>query len=104
MKILITGHQGFIGQNMVAHLQASHDVEVWHYIPNTVPDCSTYDWVVHLGAISSTTETDVELIMQQNLDFSMRLLQICDMQGTNLQYASSASVYGPWKHFVEDAP
>ena len=30
-----------------------------------LPDPSAYDWVIHLGAISSTTETDVEKIITE---------------------------------------
>lgn len=105
MRILVTGHKGFIGSNLALYLQSQgHEVEGWEYIPNTIPDPSNYDWVIHEGAISSTTETNVDLIMEQNLEHSLKLLQTCDMMGTNFQYASSASVYGPTTHFTEDGP
>jgi ADP-L-glycero-D-manno-heptose 6-epimerase len=105
MRILVTGHKGFIGSNLALYLQAQgHEVEGWEYIPNTIPDPSGYDWVLHIGANSSTTETDVDFIMEQNFEHSMRLLQACDMMGTNFQYASSASVYGPTTHFTENGP
>jgi ADP-L-glycero-D-manno-heptose 6-epimerase len=107
MRILVTGYKGFIGSNLAYYLQAQgHEVEGWDYIPNTIPDPSSYDWVIHEGAISSTTEKDVDLIIEQNLEYSVRLLQACDMMGTNFQYASSASVYGNIKptHFTEDGP
>jgi ADP-L-glycero-D-manno-heptose 6-epimerase len=105
MRILVTGSNGFIGKNLITRLlDNGHTVADFEWIPNVVPDCSQFDKVVHLGAISSTTETDVEKVMQQNLDFSHRLLQVCDMQGVDLIYASSASVYGPTDHFTEDGP
>jgi len=105
MRILVTGHKGFIGSNLALYLQQQgHEIEGWDYIPNAIPDPSKYDWVIHLGANSSTTETNVDFIMEQNLEFSLRLLQACDMMGTNFQYASSASVYGPTDHFTEDGP
>lgn len=105
MKILVTGHKGFIGSNLATHLvNQGHDVEGWEYIPNAIPDPSGYNTVIHLGAISSTTFTDVDQIMEQNFEFSMRMLQACDMMGVNLQYASSASVYGPYKEFSEESP
>ena len=105
MKILITGHKGFVGKNMMGYLASrGHDVEGFEYIPNVVPDVSKFDCVIHLGAISSTTERDVDKVLEQNLEFSIRLLSICDMQGVNFQYASSASVYGPNRDFREDAP
>ena len=95
MNILITGHEGFIGKNLGAYLQSKgHNVEGFEWKPNIIPDPEPYDRVIHLGAISSTTERDVEKIMEQNYEFSMRLLQLCDQKGTTLMYASSASVYG----------
>ncbi len=103
MKILVTGYKGFIGQNISHYLMSKgHEVEGWEFMENAVPDPSKYDWVIHLGAITDTTCTDVEKIMSQNFENSLRLLQTCDTMGTNLQYASSASVYGPTTHFTED--
>lgn len=105
MRILVTGYKGFIGQNMCHYLQSQgHDVEGWEFMENAVPDPSTYDWVIHLGAITSTTYTNVDQIIDQNFEYSMRLLQVCDNYGVNFQYASSASVYGPTTHFTEDGP
>jgi len=103
MKILVTGHNGFIGSNLTAYLTSKgHSVEGWEWQPNVVPSPENFDWVIHLGAISSTTFTDVEQILEQNFEFSMRLLQLCENYNTNFQYASSASVYGPTTHFTED--
>ena len=102
MNILITGHEGFIGQNLGEYLQSKgHNVEGFEWKPNIIPDPEPYDRVIHLGAISSTTERDVEKIMEQNYESSMRLLQLCDQKGTTLMYASSASVYGD--NFEENA-
>lgn len=105
MKILITGHKGFIGSNLLTYLQnKNYDVQGWEYEPNTIPSVEGFDWVVHLGAISSTTFSDVDQIMEQNLDFSVKLLNCCNDVGVNFQYASSASVYGPTDNFIEDGP
>lgn len=102
MKILVTGHEGFIGKNMVRHLTAlGHEVHGYEYIQDWDPDVSGYDWVIHLGAISSTTERDVEKVLRQNYDFSVRLLSACELYGVNMQYASSASVYGSGTEFNE---
>lgn len=95
MRILVTGHQGFIGKNLCSYLQhKGHQVEGFEWQINKVPDPAPYDRVIHLGAISSTTERDVEKILIQNLEFSQRLLQLCNDTGTTFMYASSASVYG----------
>lgn len=105
MRICVTGAAGFIGKNLVNHLMnIKHEVECYEYTPNRFPDPSQYDWVIHLGAISSTTERNVELIMDQNYEYSLKLLQMCDTMGTNFQYASSASVYGNTNSFVESGP
>ena len=105
MKILVTGHEGFIGSNIALYLQSQgHDVEGWEWQPGIIPSTEDYDWCIHTGAISSTTYTDVNQILEQNFEFSVRLAQVCENFGTNLQYASSASVYGPTTHFTEDGP
>ena len=103
MRILVTGYQGFIGSNVASYLKAKgHDVEGFPWEINKFPDAQQYDRIIHLGAISSTTERDVEKIMQHNYEYTMKLIEICDMMGTSLQYASSASVYGEQTHFRED--
>lgn len=105
MKICVTGAEGFIGKNLCKHLNdMNYEVTMFEYASNTFPDPSLYDWVIHLGAISSTTERNVELIMDQNYEYSMKLLQMCDTMGVNFQYASSASVYGNTNSFVENGP
>lgn len=101
MKILVTGHKGFIGQNMISALNG-HNLAFYEW-GDTLPVVDKFDWVIHLGAISSTTETDVEKIMRQNYDFSCWLLNECEEAGVNFQYSSSASVYGLNTDFREDA-
>jgi ADP-L-glycero-D-manno-heptose 6-epimerase len=71
----------------------------WEY-PKTI---DKYDLVIHLGAISDTTETDVEKVMTQNFDFSVWLLGQCQQHNIPLHYASSASVYGQGADFRETA-
>ena len=95
MKILVTGHEGFIGQNMMKHLaDLDHDVEGYEWNDGVLPEVKGFDCVIHLGAISATTERDVEKIMTQNYEFSYRLLMLCNEHGVDMHYASSASVYG----------
>lgn len=104
-RILVTGHEGFIGRNMTSWLkQQGYHVEGWEWDPNSFPQVETYDWVIHLGAIADMAERDVDAVMRQNLEFSQRLFNECNRYGTHLQYASSSSVYGNVKDFKEDAP
>jgi ADP-L-glycero-D-manno-heptose 6-epimerase len=62
------------------------------------------DWVLHIGAISSTTERDVDKVFRQNYDFSVQLYEECKTFGVNFQYSSSASVYGMGSEFNESSP
>lgn len=106
MKVLVTGHKGFIGQNLVKYIQNNTDWEVdgWEWGDSVFPTIQGYDWVVHLGAISSTTEQDVEKLSQQNTEFSKALFRACQINYVNLQYSSSASVYGLKSDFKESSP
>jgi len=105
MKILLTGHKGFIGKNMLKALEnANHEISVFEWDDGNMPSVMEQDWVIHIGGISSTTERDVDKIMRQNYDFSRQLFAGCKVYGVNLQYSSSASVYGLGTDFSETAP
>ena len=97
MKILLTGHKGFIGSHLFKRLTAeNHMVQtydwknrsVWPYINEDL------DWVIHVGANSSTTERDTDLIGRQNIAFTEFLYNQCKEYNIPMQFASSASVYG----------
>jgi len=103
MKILVTGSNGFIGKNMINALSPYHEV-VQSEWGMSFPEVQGLDWVIHLGAISSTTETDVSRICKQNLEYSIRLYEECIKHGVNFQFASSASVYGLVSDFKETCP
>lgn len=109
MKILVTGHKGFIGSHAIEQLpkynhavlssfdwiDRNHMHELFHI--------TDVDAVMHFGAISSTTETNIEKVMYQNYDFSVWLLNLCNDLGINFQWSSSASVYGLGTNFKETA-
>ena len=103
MKILLTGYKGFIGSHMFRALEAhGHHVAVYDW-GEILPSVMEQDWVIHMGAISSTTERNIEKVMQQNVDFTQQLYEACHTFGVNFQYSSSASVYGLVSTFREDA-
>ena len=87
MKILLTGYKGFIGQNFLQALQKEdgHEIYLFDWGDEEI-NLEGMDWVVHLGAISSTAERNVEKVMIQNYDFSIWLLGQCVKHKVNLQY------------------
>jgi len=58
--------------------------------------------IFHLGACSKTTEPDRDYIMSTNLEYSKDLLKYSANNKISLIYASSASVYGEAKSFIEN--
>ncbi|MHA1568254.1 MAG: ADP-glyceromanno-heptose 6-epimerase, partial [Alphaproteobacteria bacterium] len=60
--------------------------------------------IFHLGAISSTTETDVDLIMSNNFRLSLALWDWCVAHDARLIYASSAATYGDGGAGFDDDP
>lgn len=98
MKILVTGHRGFIGQNLVKHLKDKHEIVTYDILdgykrPRDL-SLSGVQKVIHLGAVSSTTETNIQKVMDLNVSWSIELFEECVKQRADFQWASSASVYG----------
>jgi ADP-L-glycero-D-manno-heptose 6-epimerase len=126
--ILVTGGAGFIGSNMVAALgdrgrrvvvcDRLRTGDKWRNIAKAelcdlVAPETLHEWldanggrveaVVHMGAISATTETDVDLIVEVNFRLSWKLWQWCAAHCRPLIYASSAATYGGGERgFVDD--
>lgn len=100
--ICITGASGFIGSHLLRLLGATDVIccdprdpsmtqpgNLLEQLNKTPPSI-----VYHLGAISSTTETNTHLISVNNIAFSCELLEFCINRSIPFVYASSASVYG----------
>lgn len=50
--------------------------------------------LIHMGAISSTTETDADLLQRNNTDYTRALAEYAVRQNIRFIYASSAATYG----------
>ena len=116
--LLVTGAAGFIGSNVVASLNEAgrSDIVVndvlggegkWRNLASRqfadfIPPADLMRWldgrkleaVVHLGAISSTTATDGDLVIEANFRLPLRLFEWCASARTSFIYASSAATYG----------
>lgn len=107
--LLITGSKGFIGSHAIeqstkyGHVVLSSFDWIDRKHINELFHITNVDSVMHFGAISSTTETDVDKVMYQNYDFSVWLLNLCNDLNIHFQWSSSASIYGLGSNFSENA-
>ena len=127
---VVTGGAGFIGSNLVAGLEesAAGDIVVcdrrgtddkWRNIAkrdlvDIIPpehlesyiksNATRVDALLHMGAISSTTELNADLIIEQNFRLSCSLWNICKTEKIPFIYASSAATYGAGENgFLDNA-
>lgn len=120
--IVVTGGAGFIGSAFVAHLNAAgiEDIvivdelgstERWrnlvgkkflsYFHKDEFSDLVGADQlpqeiraIVHLGAISSTSERNIDLLMTNNVEYTNLLAHYCVENNIRFIYASSAQTYG----------
>ena len=129
--VLITGGAGFIGSNIAARLCAQGEYEVVvcdrlraaadgkckniakHGVSDFVAPEALFDWlesskrhldgIIHMGAISSTTEPDADRILHANFTLSRDLWDWCSLRAKRFVYASSAATYGDGAQGFSDA-
>jgi len=126
--IVVTGGAGFIGSNILAALEAKGEQRLvvcdrlrangkWQNIgkrelADIVHPEQLFDFlqtnkkplkaIIHMGAISATTETDADKISANNFSLSLALWKWCAFHEVRLIYASSAATYGDGRQGFDD--
>lgn len=126
--IVVTGGAGFIGSNIVASLadRGADGIVVCdildhpektavldkHPVSEVVPPENLMAWldtngaevdtIFHMGATSSTTVTDMEHLLDNNVGASLDLWRWCSRNEKRLIYASSAATYGDGNDGFDD--
>lgn len=59
--------------------------------------------IIHMGAISATTERDFNKLVEANIHYSQNLWTWCANNNAAFFYASSAATYGDGEHGYDDA-
>ncbi len=128
-QIVVTGAAGFIGSRLLADLSSRYPaadlLAVDHPVIATkranlesapgVMFLGHSDFIealeagrmdprliLHMGACSSTTETDWGFLAENNLRYSQRIWSWCAARGSRLIYASSAATYGDGSDGFDD--
>lgn len=128
-QIVITGGAGFIGSCVVRHLNNRgkknlvvvddlEKSEKWNNLVgksfvDIIPIAKCFEWlkgreatieaIIHLGACTSTVETDADYLLENNYRFTVRLAEYALAHQIRFIYASSAATYGDGsKGFSDD--
>jgi len=120
-RVLVTGGSGFIGSAIVWGLnrqgcaniviadpapraERRQNLDSLHFTDYLEPSdmlsryasgsLGKFDFIFHIGACSSTTETDEDYLRRNNYEFSRDLAGLALSAGARFVYASSAATYG----------
>lgn len=128
-KVVVTGANGFIGsvivwqlnqigftniiavdsvdlkqRNLLKNLKISEfltKAELLDYL-NSAKSKDQVSWIIHMGACSSTTETNWDFLLENNTHYTQKLSEWCLKNNAGYVYASSAATYGAGENGFDD--
>ncbi|MDD5454688.1 MAG: ADP-glyceromanno-heptose 6-epimerase [Candidatus Ratteibacteria bacterium] len=128
--IIVTGGAGFIGSSIVwgLNLKGRNQILIVDLLDNSkkwqnlahlkfldsidrdkfIEKLSTgrlnnkIEGIIHMGAESSTTVSDIDYLMENNCEYTKRLAAWCVENNKRFVYASSAATYGNGKNGFSD--
>lgn len=80
--------------------------DLFQRLESGAPESGTlgsFDLILHLGACSSTTETDATYLARNNFEFTKKLALWAVNNGSRFVYASSAATYGDGTRGMSDS-
>jgi len=102
MRIVLTGHKGFIGQHYLEHIKNKHEVTTYDLVDgrdlkdksvvDDMPDC---DIVVHMAATNGTRlfyETPTEVTMNNTLP-TMHIVERYQNTDTKIVFTSTCEIF-----------
>ncbi len=128
-RVIVTGGAGFIGsvlvwelnrrgcseivigdfpaegekENNLAGLRYSQYLEPSELLTRLASgSLGKFDYIFHLGACSSTTETNEKYLRENNYEYSRKLAEWALREGVRFVYASSAATYGDGSAGMDD--
>lgn len=96
MKAFITGHEGFIGKNLIKKFDDHFGITEGYTKEDIIQKLEEYkpDAVFHVGACSDTLMKDVNYIMEVNYLATKWITDWCVENNVKIIYSSSAATYG----------